>query len=171
MTNTYVKQLVDQYRNRGVVIDTNLFLLWIVGMTNPKRIEKFKRTRKYTVADYRQLTRFMSQFTKIITTPNIVTEVYNLANQLESRDRTRCLNWLKKVLESKIIEQYVPSSDIIQDERFTDFGVTDCGIKQISLNTFLVLSDDLKLVSYLRQSGVDAVNFENLDLAMSYLKD
>lgn len=36
----------------GLLIDTNLLVLFVVGTVNPGRIEVFKRTRKYNKSDY-----------------------------------------------------------------------------------------------------------------------
>ena len=43
-------------RNRGVLIDTNLLVLLIVGLVNPLRIARFKRTSHYNFADWDLLT-------------------------------------------------------------------------------------------------------------------
>ncbi|MSV29912.1 MAG: hypothetical protein EXQ52_14380 [Bryobacterales bacterium] len=39
-------------RSRGVLIDTNLFVLLIAGFVNRDRIAKFKRIANYTPADW-----------------------------------------------------------------------------------------------------------------------
>jgi hypothetical protein len=36
----------------GLLIDTNLLVLFAVGTVNRNRIEKFKRTRQYTKTDF-----------------------------------------------------------------------------------------------------------------------
>jgi hypothetical protein len=43
-------------RSRGILIDTNLFVLLIVGSGNRQRISQFKRTRRYTPEDWDLLT-------------------------------------------------------------------------------------------------------------------
>lgn len=39
-------------RTRGILIDTNLLVLLLVGAVNRDRIPKFKRTRGYTADDW-----------------------------------------------------------------------------------------------------------------------
>ena len=41
-----VRELIRKHRGGGLIVDTNLLLLYLVGKTNPSRISKFKRTRQ-----------------------------------------------------------------------------------------------------------------------------
>ncbi len=74
--------LVTKYRRQGILVDTNLLLLFCVGAHDPNQIEKFKRTRTYIKDDFELLAHFLAAFDKVITTPNILTEVNSLSNQL-----------------------------------------------------------------------------------------
>jgi hypothetical protein len=47
--------LVEKHRGKGVFVDANLLVLLLVGTVNLKRIESFKRTRDFSVADFRTL--------------------------------------------------------------------------------------------------------------------
>jgi hypothetical protein len=49
----------------GLLVDTNLFVLFTVGTVNRDRIETFKRTSKYAKADYDLLIRVLGGFGKI----------------------------------------------------------------------------------------------------------
>lgn len=60
----------------SVILDTNLLVLLVVGMTNRAFIGKHKRTRAYTEEDYDLLCLLLEQYQQIITTPSILTEVY-----------------------------------------------------------------------------------------------
>ncbi|MEM8641452.1 MAG: PIN domain-containing protein [Cyanobacteria bacterium P01_G01_bin.54] len=170
MSNTYIEKILNRYSQKGIVVDTNLFLLWLVGLTNSERIEKFKRTKKYTIADYKQLRELLGLFARIVTTPHILAEVSNLANQLNDPDRGKCLSNLQVILNNGIVEKYVLGAEISKDKKFATFGIKDCGIKYIAPQKFLVLTDDFKLKQYLEGSGIDAINFENLRLDIPYLK-
>ncbi len=50
-----VATLVNKHRANGLLIDTNLLVLYLVGRTNKHRIEVFKRTSTYTIQDYELL--------------------------------------------------------------------------------------------------------------------
>ena len=82
MTTTYVDTLLLEYRTRGILVDTNLLLLYFVGSLDLNRIERFKRTRKYTIPDFHVLVQLLTYFGRVVITPHILTEVSNLAGQL-----------------------------------------------------------------------------------------
>ena len=63
-------------------VDTNLLLVLVVGLLDPEQVEKFKRTRSYTREDYSLLSDFVSGYDGLLTTPNVLTEVSNLAGYL-----------------------------------------------------------------------------------------
>ena len=75
-------ELVAKYRNKGILIDTNLLVLLVTGMFRRQRISKFSRTRKYTPEDFDWLLALVSLFARRIVTPHIVAETDNLARQL-----------------------------------------------------------------------------------------
>ncbi|MCY7357876.1 MAG: hypothetical protein LH609_10485 [Rudanella sp.] len=65
-------------RKSGLLLDTNLLVLLVIGQYDPKRINGHKRLQSYTSEDYDLLLGFMSLFRTFATTPNILTEVSNL---------------------------------------------------------------------------------------------
>ncbi|MEL6460847.1 MAG: hypothetical protein AAFQ91_21740 [Cyanobacteria bacterium J06621_15] len=103
----------------------------------------------------------MSKFTIITTTPNILTEVNSLANQLGEPERSKCLQVFAELI-TKISEEYLSSSDVAQQNYFAQFGLTDSGIMQLAKDKYLVLTDDFKLSLILRSQGIDTINFNNL---------
>ncbi len=84
-----VRELLSQYSPKGLLVDTNILLLYFVGQTNQERIQKFKRTQQFNLDDCELLVSILSKFSKIVTTPNILTEVSNLLNQLGEPERTQ----------------------------------------------------------------------------------
>ncbi len=44
--------LIEKHRANGLLIDTNLLVLFLVGKTNKSRILSFKRTQAYTLEDF-----------------------------------------------------------------------------------------------------------------------
>ena len=49
---TEVADLLSKYYAKGIVIDTNILLLYLVGSVNHQRITKFKRTAQFIPEDY-----------------------------------------------------------------------------------------------------------------------
>ncbi len=156
-----VQALVAKYKTRGIIIDTNIFLLYLVGLVNRNRISKFKRTAQFIPEDYDLLLQIVDGFQKVVTTPNILTEVNSLANQLGEPERSQCLNTFT-LLISQITEEYMESISVAKNEIFARFGLTDCGIMSLAKDKYLVLTDDLKLSLYLKAQGIDTINFNNL---------
>ncbi len=136
-------------------------LLYVVGITNRQRINRFKRTAQFIPEDFDLLKQLLGQFETLITTPNILTEVNSLANQLGEPERSKCLLKLRETI-AHVEEQYQKSSEVAANSAFQGFGLTDCGIVNLAMDQYWVLTDDLKLVNHLQSHGIDALNFNNL---------
>ena len=47
-----VKRLIRQYALKGIIVDTNILLLYFVGALGRKKISQFKRTNQFDADDY-----------------------------------------------------------------------------------------------------------------------
>jgi rRNA-processing protein FCF1 len=160
MTDTLVA-LLSRYCGRDVLIDTNILLMYVVGTLDPKLIPTFKRTQDFTVDDYAILRRFLQYFRSIVTTPNILTEVSNLAGQIAEPRRTRVFQTFAQAV--KIIpEQYVHSSTATENAAFVRFGLTDAVVARMAEGEVLVLTDDFRLSQFLERSRLPVINFNHL---------
>src|SRR3954467_11508034 len=110
-------ELIDKYKSRGVLIDTNLLVLLAVGIYRPDRIATFKRTRPYTLRDFEFILRLADAFRRRITTPNILTEADNLLRQLPEAEQLDVANTLAK-LTHEAIEIYCKSADVVSLSQF-----------------------------------------------------
>ncbi|MFN5301932.1 MAG: PIN domain-containing protein [Pseudanabaena sp.] len=160
MTN-FAATLIERYRTKGILIDTNILLLWLVGSTNKARITKFNRTQSFEITDYELLLEIFKKFKQISTTPNILTEVSNLINKLREPERSQCFSVFARDIV-QLDEIYTDSHTIAATDKFTKFGLTDCGIVNVAKDNYLVLTDDLKLAIYLQNIGIDTLNFNNI---------
>lgn len=158
---TDIPSLLSRYRQKGILVDTNILLLYFVGYINRDRISKFKRTAQFVPEDYDLLVRIVQFFQKIVTTPNILTEVNSLINQLGEPERSRCLMGFAQSL-SILEESYLESQNVATAELFTKLGLTDCEIIQMAKQPYLILTDDLRLANYLQSMNIDIVNFNNI---------
>lgn len=159
-----INSLIRRYHQKGILIDTNILLLFLVGSVNPERITRFNRTQQFIPEDYELLLGFIAKFQKILTTPNILTEVNSLANQLGEPERSKCFVIFAQFAQNatRLNEHYIKSLDAVTVDRFVKFGLTDCGILTLARNEYLVLTDDLKLANYLQSVAVDVINFNNI---------
>jgi hypothetical protein len=157
----YVEDLFERYRTRGVLLDSNLLLLYVVGSHDERLIESFKRTKAFTTDDFRLLARIVHFFERVVTTPNVLTEVNGFSNQLPK--------WIKYdyfgTFGAKLTamdEPFVPSAAVAATPPFRVFGLTDAAIAEVAKEQALVLSVDLDLVVHLQKNGNDAINFNNI---------
>ena len=133
----------------------------IIALPPPQEIPKFKRTSQFTVEDYVTLTEIFRYFEKRVTTPNILTEVNSLSNQLRGNLKPGYFEKFAAGI-SLLDECYTASADIAGMSQFPRFGLTDTGILQLAKGNYLVLSDDFRLCQYLTSQDVDAINFNHI---------
>lgn len=153
--------VVARYRKCGVLVDTNLLLMYFVGAHDPEEIPRFKRTKQFTPEDHTLLIRFLGLFGRIVTTPHVLTEVSNLAGQLA--DPTKVGVFAKLGAGIKLFdEEHSPAVEIASQPTFTRFGLTDSAILYQVKGRYLVLTDDFRLSQYLQSAGVDVFNFNHL---------
>jgi hypothetical protein len=156
-----INELVARYKNKGLLIDTNLLLLYFTGTYDPNRIPKFKRTMAFTVVEFRLLNGFLDVFDKLVTTPNVLTEVSSLSGQLAENLRAAFYSDFANRIPL-LEEHYVSSVDASSLAHFNKFGLTDSGIVQLVRDRYLVLTDDLKLAAYLQNCDIDVINFNHI---------
>jgi len=146
----------------GLLIDTNLLVLYVVGRVNRNRIANFKRTSKYGARDYDLLNRVIERFGRpLYTVAHVMAEVSNLTD-LVGRERLRARQVLRESL-SVLREPVMPSARAAQCSPYDNLGLTDAAIAEIAReHNCAVLTDDLDLYLALRRENVVAENFAHL---------
>ena len=153
------KQLLT-YSRLGVVIDSNLLLLLFLGGYDRRQIATNDRLSKFDEEDYDLLIRVLERFERIVTTPNILTEVSNLSNAIPESQRAAYFASFASKLAS-LNEQHVLSTTALASQ-WAKFGLTDAVIAAIAKNRYLVLTDDFRLSQSLQYDGIDTLNFNHL---------
>lgn len=157
----YKSSLLLRYKSKGLLIDTNLFILYVVGKFDLNYIQNFKRTAKYTKEDYNLLEYISNFFDVIVSLPNVLTEVSNLLNQVDAGRRAAVF----KTFFDRILfvnETYVTSEKAAAEKYFKELGLTDSAIISAAKDQYLVLTDDFRLFSILSHHRIDAINFNHL---------
>jgi hypothetical protein len=157
----HVLELIQRYRARGVLVDSNVLLLYFVGGFDRELVPRFKRTAQFTVDNYDLLMRFLSSFGQVVTTPNILTEVNGFLGQLAEPRDADCRTFFGRGI-GLLGEHYVPSADVAAVGHFAKLGLTDSVIARLARGSYLVLTDDLTLAFFLERIRVDVVNFNHL---------
>jgi len=163
VSDEYLSSLFSRYKSKGILVDTNLLLLYFVGNYDPRRILSFERTRSraFTIEEFILLAHIFAFFDRRVTTPNILTEVSNLSGKLRDDEKSAYFSVFERQT-SFLDEEYTPSASICSLKHFKGFGLTDSGIIDLVRDKYLVLSDDAPLVGYLQNVGIDAVNFNHI---------
>jgi len=155
------ERLIARYRSRGVLIDANLLLLFFVGMVDRQLISSFERTRNFAPEDYDTLCRLLVAFRKRVVTPNVLTEVSNLAGKLKDKYCQAVFEGIRQAFES-LHEEYVPSRVATKRNEFVKFGLTDAVLMALAEKKMLLLTADFPLANFCASTGADVLNFNHL---------
>ena len=145
----------------GILIDTNILVLLILGAVDRDAISRFKRTKRFIPEDFDLARRFISNFNKLGTTPSILTEASNLLNELTPPLSETVLLAMAQWI-AVTIERYVPSRELVLLPHYSKLGLADASISAAASSNYLVLTDDFKLSQVLESSGMQVVNFNHL---------
>jgi hypothetical protein len=152
---------LDSATAHGLLIDTNLLVLFAVGSVNRNRIDTFKRTRQYSKADWDLLIRVLENFPRLYTVAHILAEVSNLTD-LPGTERQHARRVLKETI-SLLDEVPVSSACAAEDPVYQQLGLTDAAIGVVArTHRCAVLTDDLDLYLRLSRDNVDVFNFTHV---------
>lgn len=155
--------LIRKYKSLGLLLDTNLFVLLIIGMINKKEVSKNKRTSAYTEEDFDLLSNFISGFSKIVVTPHILAETSNLVDVFNKDLKSAPFVIIKRLLEQGVFDEInMPSIEVTNSPGFFLYGLTDSGLVELASNRYLILTDDLKVANYAYTRSADIINFNHI---------
>jgi rRNA-processing protein FCF1 len=158
-----VDSLLAQYRTAGVLVDTNILLLYFVRAYDQGLIERWSRTAdRFVSVDFDTLLVLLEPVERLAVTPHVLTEVNNLLDGLYGYAKTECFRLLAQAIDSVMNEKRTPSDELAKDPAFLRFGIADTSILDAAAGSYLVLTEDLPLYAYLQGQGVDVLNFNQL---------
>ncbi|MGC9224765.1 MAG: hypothetical protein ACP5E2_12615 [Terracidiphilus sp.] len=146
----------------GLLMDSNLALLYLVGGYDPRLIGdgKYNKLSNYNLEDYQILVRLKNMFRISVTTPHVLAEVSNLVCDLPEQTKSACLRKFHATFSS-INELAVASMEAARWQDFHFFGLTDSALALIS-REYLIVTDDARLVKKLNEASLEALNFNHL---------
>lgn len=154
--NDYLLKLIQKYKRKGLLIDTNLVLLYIIGSIDIWLIRDFSRTAMFTVDDFDKVSRFIDYFDLKITTPHVVTEISNLIGNRQN------IQSLLKIYIENSKEIFLESSNVSNSNAFLNFGLADTAIMNTAKTSYLIFTDDKPFYGFLINSKIDAVNLDQI---------
>lgn len=151
--------LARRYRGKPAVLDSNLLLLFWCATFDSTLIRTAKRLNAFCQADIELLVNTLKLFSKICTTPHVLTEVSNLANSLP---QWRKQGWTDHfVSQVDLIDERWTSAQSIVHNPAIFLGLTDaclCGLAA----THVILTIDFPLSNYLESMKLNVINFNHL---------
>ena len=155
---SYAAFLIDKYKSKGLLLDSNLLLLYLVGAVDPDLVGggQYQRFSSFKAQEVVLLRQLISTFNRVVTTAHVLTEVSNLVGSRNDYSR-RVLTAFVDTLEI-IGEQHLSSYKIARRGEFTYLGLIDSVLAELA-GDFLVVSNDGRMVDMLRQSGIEALKW------------
>ena len=167
----HLTRYVEKYRSTGVILDTNLLLLYVFSQFSPNMIGS-DRLAAYDRDSASLLLRYLEHFERILVTAHVLAETSNLARQmLRGRKwQTMCeaVFPLFCLPEQSALLPVDVRTEKIDPSNFAKLGLTDAALAQSS-EAHLLLTADLDLYCAVVSAGCDAVNFTHMREAAGLL--
>ena len=155
------QELLRLYAGSGVLLDSNLLLLLVVGNYDRSQVGRFKRLSTFSPEDYDTLLALIGRFRHLYITPNTATEVSNLAGGFSGDVREACFRvFAQTIVASR--ELVVASGDAAAHTTFNELGLTDAALFEVAGKPALILTTDFPLSQKLSAQGLPVVNFNHI---------
>ena len=149
-------------RYGGLILDTNLLLLFVVGTYDRHFIARYRMTSSFRESDY-DLTRFVAgSFSTFVVTPQVLGELTNLLRGVTRTRRGRLFRSLRSILGA-FEEVFVTKDELLASPSLERVGFTDVSVLEAAARRdCLVLTEDHALAGHLRSEGRDALDLSTL---------
>ena len=153
---------------RKVALDTNVFLLFLVGLADRAAIAHHKRLAAYDAHSYDVLCKLLTSYDEIIVSPGCLAETTNLLDS-DKGSRQRCYQMLKELILSGegFSERHVPTDKVVEQRPFMWLGFTDASYVELADQGIPVITADLKLYLQVVEKNEESVNFASAALGFT----
>ena len=119
------REIIKQGLKNGLIIDTSLLMVYLIGFSDLEYLSKFSRTQNYRRDHFEWLEDLFKAIPKEkqLTTPNILTEVSDMTTRVAKIPREFPTVFGEFVVAAK--EVYVESREVL-NEPFSRLGIADC---------------------------------------------
>ena len=141
-----------------------MLVLYLVGIVNPERIARFKRTSQYTRGDHELLVRLLETFSRWFTLAHIMAEVSNLLD-LAGHEKLVARHALAAVLRL-LDEPHISSAVASGEGLYEELGLTDAAILAATRqHGCAVVTADLALYVALASEDLPVIYFPHYQAA------
>lgn len=159
----------------GVVLDTNMLIIYLIGLADHEKIGKTQRTKEYTEKDFQCLYHLVdiSKNKKLYITPQSIPETLFLLGMDPGKNKDdgpiKTIKKLKAILMEELKkseELYVKTPDIVanhKDWEFCTYGIADLSFEHsLQSNSLVFISSDERYVDYLVNKGIFATSLKRI---------
>ena len=145
---------------KNVILDTNLLVLFVVGITDPKYIAIHKRLQEYHKDDFSLLSRLVLSYESLVLNPHVLAETSNLAGQIKEPAKSKIYGRLGELIETRH-EAFIESKRGVRLKEYRDLGLTDAVLLCASRDEHVIATVDGRLYSAALLWGYCAINFNH----------
>lgn len=136
-----------------IIVDTNALTLLVLGAVNPNNIGRHSKLSIYTQEDFETINNLITKENRLISTPNVWTEVDNLCNRVTGEDRNRYDSVMKKLVKDSH-EKFIETGFALNDVYFAILGITDSILLNLAKRCDMLITGDSKLFDYARAHSI-----------------
>ncbi len=145
----------------GVLLDTNVLLLYLAVRTDIAALWEWKRLNRFTERHVEVLNTCIGVAKHWVTTPHVLAEVTNFAESVPLRLRPHYRENLR-VFIAKARERWRRAALVASDKDFVRFGLTDTALAHLPRRAKpVVLTVDADLAVGLENRGLPVLNLTN----------
>ena len=144
-----------------IILDTNLFLLFIVGKIDINLIPKVNKLSAYSIEDYYNVLNLIRKADELIVTNSIITETCNHLDKINRKYNNEIFKQSVSIINS-MSDRTIKLHQNIVGDTFIIFGFADSEIYNISDNSILILTDDLRFYDYMKNNGRYVFNINHI---------
>lgn len=148
-----IGKFILKYQPEGIIIDTKILILFLVGSYDPTFIENCEllnnSNEKYSTSDFELLKKIFHYFKKLVITPQVIAELSNLSitKNIYGDRLMPYLQTVVKFFKLKEVEEHYQKSDCLWEMELkviSLYGLIDMTMFELSKQTKMpILTDDL----------------------------
>jgi hypothetical protein len=135
------------------LIDANALIILLLGLIDPKLINKHKRTSIYEEQDFDDLVAFVGDIKELVVLPNVWTEVDNILNNFSGNYKIKYIEQITSTIKLTT-EKFIESKTATESIGFYDLGLTDSLMLEYSKECELLITSDSSLSDYAIAHGI-----------------
>ncbi|MCL2085588.1 hypothetical protein FWH09_01490 [Candidatus Saccharibacteria bacterium] len=155
-----VESFFRSCNQNGLIIDTNLFTLLVIGNSDINKVGKHKRVKNYSEDHFTAIFNIANYITennsKIILTPHILSEISNFV--IDSKGYNPFFDTALR-LTKLTHEENVEKDKLLDHDELSRLGVSDLSVENVAtVMKCAVVTDDERLYNRLLSLGVQVVD-------------